>query len=51
MINTEVNIPRIESLSEKQIVSLAQNHCFVSAVENGASIKNALRLTTSRAFL
>lgn len=44
-LENEKAFPRIESLSEKQIVSLAQNHSFVSAVKNGSSIKNALKLT------
>ncbi len=45
-LENEKAFPRIEKLSEKQIVSLAQNHSFVSAVKNGTSIKNALKLTT-----
>ena len=45
-LENEKAFPRIEKLSEKQIVSLAQNHSFVSAVKNGSSIKNALKLTT-----
>lgn len=45
-LENEKAFPRIEKLSERQIVSLAQNHSFVSAVKNGTSIKNALKLTT-----
>lgn len=44
-LENEKAFPRIEKLSEKQIVSLAQNHAFISAVKNGTSIKNALKLT------
>lgn len=47
--SAETALPRIETLSENQIINLAQNHTFVSAVENGTSIRNALKLT-SRQF-
>jgi len=38
----ETRLPRIETLSEKQIVNLTQNHSLVSAIENSKSVKDAL---------
>lgn len=41
---SSTKLPRVETLSEKQIISLTQNHLLVSVMSNGRKTKEALEL-------